>query len=70
MVDMVTPAMRTSRYINESRFHAYMSSHSPSSSSFEGGGGGGAFSLIRFFRSKGHVACNFSHGAIHSRSNM
>lgn len=52
--------------------HAYMSSHSPSSSSpvGGGGGGGGAFSLTRSFLSSGHVACSFSQGAIHSRSNM
>ena len=52
--------------------HAYMSSHSPSSSSSlgGGGGGGGAFSLTRSFLSSGHVACSFSQGAIHSRSNM
>ena len=49
--------------------HAYMSSHSPSSSSSLGGGGG-AFSFTRFFRSRGHVAWSFSHGAMHSRSNM
>ena len=52
--------------------HAYMSSHSPSSSSSlgGGGGGGGAFSLTRSLLSSGHVACSFSQGAIHSKSNM
>ncbi len=49
--------------------HAYMSSHSPSSSSSLGGGGG-SFSFTRSFRSRGHVACSFSQGAMHSRSNM
>ncbi len=49
--------------------HAYISSHSPSSSSSLGGGGG-AFSFTKSFLSIGHVACNFNHGAMHSRSNM
>ena len=35
-----------------------------------GGGGGGAFSLTRSFLSSGHVACSFSQGAMHSKSNM
>ena len=61
---------------SSSRFppdYAYMSSHSSSSSSSSldrAGGGGGAFSLTRSFLSSGHVACSFSQGAIHSRSNM
>lgn len=54
--------------------HAYMSSHSSSSSSPSprgggGIGGGGFFSCTRSFRSSGHVACSFSQGAMHSRSN-
>ena len=49
--------------------HAYISSHSPSSSSSLGGGGG-AFSFTKSFRSRGHVAWSFSHGAMHSRSKI
>ena len=56
-------------YIKYSANHAYMSSHSPSSSSSLGGGGG-SFSFTKSFLSSGHVACSFSHGAMHSRSNM
>ena len=54
---------------NPRQNHAYMSSHSPSSSSSLGGGGG-SFSFTRSFLSKGHVACSFNQGAMHSRSNM
>ena len=56
-------------YVENLANHAYMSSHSPSSSSSLGGAGG-SFSFTRSFLSRGHVACSFSQGPMHSRSNM
>lgn len=49
--------------------HAYISSHSPSSSSF-GAGLGTSFFFSKLTRSSGHVVFNFNQGLMHSRSKM